>query len=101
MDVVRAIVTVLVIPNSAATSPLAGAIIDDETGLINVNKDTMTVATHFRPVVQLSRVSATGFIAAGGYYSLFRVLWIVGTVPVDDKRVAIRVAANFFQVPQS
>lgn len=58
MDVVRAIVTVLVIPNSVAMISLAGAIMEDETGLLNVNEDTMTVATHFRWIVQLSRMSA-------------------------------------------
>ena len=37
----------LVIPNCSATCAAAGAIIDEETGLINVKDDTTIVAAHF------------------------------------------------------
>lgn len=37
----------LVIPNSRAICALAGAIIEDETGLMNVNAETIAVAAHF------------------------------------------------------
>ena len=37
----------LVIPNCSETCAAAGAIIDEETGLINVKDDTTMVAAHF------------------------------------------------------
>lgn len=40
--------TVLVKPKSSASCALAGEIIEDETGLMNVNAETITVAAHFR-----------------------------------------------------
>jgi len=48
MDVVRAIVTLLLIPKVEATWSLAGAIIEEDTVLITVNDDTITVAAHLR-----------------------------------------------------
>ena len=48
MDVVSAIVTLLLIPKVEATWSLAGAIIEEDTGLIKVNDDTITVAAHLR-----------------------------------------------------
>lgn len=53
MEVVMASITVLWIPKRSASCPEAGAIIDEETGLINVNADTMMVAPHFRLNLQL------------------------------------------------
>jgi hypothetical protein len=53
MDVVRAIKTSLWIPKSEATWALAGATIEEETGLMKVNADTTTVAAHLRPKLQL------------------------------------------------
>ena len=53
MDVVRAITTSFVMPKLAASSSLAGAIMEDDTGLMNVNADTMAVAAHLRLNVQL------------------------------------------------
>jgi hypothetical protein len=47
IDVVIATSTLLVIPNCSATCAAAGAIIDEETGLINVKDDTTMVAAHF------------------------------------------------------
>ena len=47
IDVVIAIRTVLVIPNSWAIASLAGATIEDDTGLINVKDDTIIAAIHF------------------------------------------------------
>ena len=46
-DVVRAITTELSIPNCSASWPLAGAIMEDDTGLMNVKADTIAVAAHF------------------------------------------------------
>lgn len=46
---------VLVMPNSAATCPAAGATIEEATGDIKVNADTANVAAHFFFVVQLAR----------------------------------------------
>lgn len=45
--------TLLVIPKSSATCAAAGAIMDEETGLISVNEETTTVAAHLRGYGQL------------------------------------------------
>jgi hypothetical protein len=45
--------TVLWMSKRSANWPEAGAIIDDETGLINVNAEMMTVAPHFFLKLQL------------------------------------------------
>lgn len=42
-----------VIPNCAASASDAGAIMEDDTGLMKVKADTMAVAAHFRLNVQL------------------------------------------------
>lgn len=47
MDVVIATTASLVIAKSPATWLLAGASMEDETGLMNAKADTMTVAPHF------------------------------------------------------
>ena len=39
--------TLLWMPNCSANCPEAGAIIVEETGLMNVNADTMAIAPHF------------------------------------------------------
>lgn len=46
-DVVIAMSALLVIPKSSATWDAAGAIIDEEIGLINVKEETIIVAAHF------------------------------------------------------
>jgi hypothetical protein len=48
MDVVSASMTSLSIPKEEATCPVAGAIIEDETGLMKVNDDMIIVAAHLR-----------------------------------------------------
>ena len=58
IEVVRAIRTVLVIPNSSARAVDAGATIEDDTGLMNVNADMMAVAAHLRLKLQLNRVDS-------------------------------------------
>lgn len=47
MDVSSAMTEVFVIPNCCAICVLAGAIMEEETGLIKVNADTISVAAHF------------------------------------------------------
>lgn len=47
MDVVIATSTSLVIPNSLATCVVAGAIMAEEIGLMNVKEETTMVAAHF------------------------------------------------------
>lgn len=47
MDVSMAMMLSFVMPNSDAICPVAGAIIEDETGEMKVNADTITVAAHF------------------------------------------------------
>ena len=46
-EVRSAITEVFVIPNSLAIWSLAGAIMEDETGLMKVKAETMAVAAHF------------------------------------------------------
>ncbi len=48
-----AITAELVVPKSAASTSDAGAIIDDETGLMNVKVETMAIAAHLRLKLQL------------------------------------------------
>ena len=47
IEIVIAIMALLVIPNSSASWPAAGAIIEEETGVMNVNEETTIVAAHF------------------------------------------------------
>lgn len=46
-EIVRAVTTLLVIPKSRDIASAAGAIIDDDTGLMNVKDETTIVAAHF------------------------------------------------------
>ena len=57
MDVSSAVTLLLVMPNSSAICPLAGAIMDEDTGLMNVNADTIAVAAHFLCLLQLENES--------------------------------------------
>ena len=57
MDVSSAVTLLLVMPNSSAICPLAGAIMDEDTGLMNVNADTIAVAAHFLCLLQLKNGS--------------------------------------------
>lgn len=52
-EVVSAMTAEFVMPNSAASTSDAGAIIDDDTGLMNVKAETMAVAAHLRLKLQL------------------------------------------------
>jgi hypothetical protein len=42
-------------PNSSTICSVAGATIDDDTGEMKVNNDTMTVEAHFLEYVQLKK----------------------------------------------
>jgi len=53
MDVVIATIAWLVIWNCSAIVSEAGSTIDDDTGLMNVNSETMIVEIHFFLYVQL------------------------------------------------
>ena len=53
MDVVIATITSLVILSCLAMASEAGATIDDDTGEMKVNNDTMMVEIHFFLYVQL------------------------------------------------
>lgn len=53
MEVVIASITWLVMPNCEAICLVAGATMDDDTGLMNVNADTINVAPHLRLYDQL------------------------------------------------
>lgn len=56
-DIVIAMMTLSVIPNSLATCIVAGATIDEERVLINVKPETTMVAAHFLRYGQLEYVS--------------------------------------------
>jgi hypothetical protein len=56
IEVIKATVTSLVIPNCAATCGLAGAIMLDATGVSNANTATMRVAAHFFFRFQLGEI---------------------------------------------
>jgi len=53
IEIVIAMVAVLVIPNSCAMVSLAGATIEDDTGLMKVKDDTMNTVIHFLRMGQL------------------------------------------------
>jgi hypothetical protein len=61
MESVSAISTSLVMLNSLAIDCRAGATIDDETGEMKVNEETMKVAAHF-----LLKVQFLGFAESSG-----------------------------------
>lgn len=46
-EVISAMTEVFVIPNCCAICVLAGAIIEEDTGLMKVNAETINVAAHF------------------------------------------------------
>jgi hypothetical protein len=53
IEVVIAITTVLLMSNWRAIVSLAGATIEDDTGLMNVKDDTINAAIHFLRIGQL------------------------------------------------
>ena len=59
IDVLKAMSRALVTPNWCAMSSDAGAIMEDDTGEMKVNADTVRAAAHFRFSVQLRACSAT------------------------------------------
>ena len=76
-------------PNLAAMVPLAGDIIDDETGLMKVYADTTSVTAHFFLNGQLleagSEVNDAGLVCGGKEgYALLWVFRVVTTIPIHD-----------------
>lgn len=53
MEIVIATTTVLVMPNCRAIASLAGATIEDDTGLMKVKDETIIAAIHFLRLGQL------------------------------------------------
>lgn len=66
MLVIRAITTSFVTPNRWATCVLAGAIMLDDTGEINVNAETTNVAAHFFLRLQLRKGKVSAGTSAAG-----------------------------------
>ena len=89
IDVNSAMTVSFVSPNLAAMVPLAGDIIDDETGLMNVYADTTSVTAHFFLNGQLLEAGSEvndGWVGVGGKggYVLLWVFWVVTTIPIHD-----------------
>ncbi len=84
-----AIRTVLWMSKCSATCPEAGAIIEEETGLMNVNADTISIALHFLPKLQLhtrNHLKRTRKVMSSILSWIFRVTW---TIPINGEDVVI------------
>ena len=81
IDVVIATTASLVIARSSATWPLAGAIMEDETGLMNAKADTTTVAPHFflKDQLQRTKVSCLPAPQLRRHFVVMRTSAITGT----------------------
>ena len=84
-------------PNCSATCADAGAIIDEETVLINVKDDTTMVDAHFWWYGQLNY--AVGSLdKKESPDSLFRIRRVLMAVPVHPQNVGVRVGCLFADI---
>jgi hypothetical protein len=75
-------------PNCSANCPEAGAIIVEETGLMKVNADTMTVAPHFLLKFQLHTCVTTLRQTRNVMLSILsRIFWVIWTIPINGEDV--------------
>jgi hypothetical protein len=89
IDVIMARMTVLSMSNRSATCPEAGAIIDEETGLMNVNADTINTALHFLLKLQLHARNHSGRTREVMLSILSWIFWVIWTIPIDGEGVII------------
>jgi hypothetical protein len=89
-------ITVLWTSKRSATCPEAGAIIDDETGLMNVNADTIRIALHFLLKLQLYARNHLGQVTMGKVILsiLSWIFWVIWTIPINGKDVIIAGTAR-------
>ena len=80
--------------NRSATCPEAGAIIDEETGLMNVNADTISIALHFSPRLQLYARNHLGQMQKVILSILSWIFWVIWTIPINGKDVIISGTAR-------
>ena len=96
-DVSSAITLLFVMPNSPAICSPAGAIMEDETGLMKVNAETIRVAAHFFFLLQLQKRTRTWAFAPTTdellvlgsrievHHILLRILRVVRPFPVHHQ----------------
>jgi hypothetical protein len=74
-----------------ATLPVAGAIIEEETGLMKVNNDTIIVAAHLRLKLQLWKNCEpnTESCCSAHANALFGILRVIWAVPVNNQNICI------------
>ena len=82
-------ITVLWISNCSATCLEAGAIIDEETGLMNVNADTISIALHFLLKLQLYALNHLGRTRKVMLSILSWIFCVIWTIPIDGEDVII------------
>jgi hypothetical protein len=87
-------ITVLWMLNRSATCPEAGAIIDEETGLMNVNADTINIALHFLLKLQLHARNDLGRTRKVMLSILSWIFWIIWTIPISSEDVIIAGTAR-------
>jgi len=90
MEVVIASSTVLWMSKRVANCSEAGAIIEEETGLMKVKADTMAVAPHFFLKPQL-HACADGETNTKGRCQniLSRIFWVIWTIPINGEDLII------------
>ena len=100
-DVSSAITLLFVMPNSPAICSPAGAIMEDETGLMKVNAETIRVAAHFFFLLQLQKRTRTWAFAPTTdellvlgsrievHHILLRILRVVRPFPVHHQHSVV------------
>ena len=81
--------------NRSATCPEAGAIIDEETGLMNVNADTISIALHFLLKLQLNARNHSGQTRKVMLSILSRIFWVIWTIPINGQDMIFSSTARW------
>ncbi len=89
-------VTVLWMSKRSANCLEAGAIVEEETGLMNVNADTIIVACHFLLKLQLHTDTSNQIKRTRKVMStiLSWIFWVIWTVPIDGEDAIIASTAR-------
>ena len=82
-------ITVLCMSNRSATCLEAGAIIEEETGLMNVNADTISTALHFLLKLQLHTGNHSGRTRKMMLSILSWIFWVIWAIPINGEDVII------------
>jgi hypothetical protein len=87
--------TVLWMSKCSANCLEAGEIIVEETGLMNVNADTINVALHFLLKLQLHICVTTLRRTREAMLSILsRIFWVIWTIPINVEDVIIASIAR-------